>query len=196
MTTVRIESEELEALLAENRRLNQRVNELLVSNNQLLESRRAADRRAAVALFHRTAGIPVLETPTVPADERVRLRLRLIAEEFLELLDATFDDTNDNAGLENLHDQVADVVEGWWVRPSLPDVADALADLDYVIEGARLEFGIDGVPVFAEVQRANMAKFLNGGPAASQIRPDGKILKPVGWEPPDIVKVLMDQGWR
>jgi predicted HAD superfamily Cof-like phosphohydrolase len=63
-----------------------------------------------------------------------------------------------------------------------------MADLDYVVEGTRLEFGIDGEPIAAEVHRANMAK--TEGPVA----PDGKRLKPPGWTPPDIAGVLRKQG--
>jgi predicted HAD superfamily Cof-like phosphohydrolase len=71
----------------------------------------------------------------------------------------------------------------------LPEVADALADLDYVIEGTRLEFGIDGGPIADAVHAANMRKV--GGPT----RADGKILKPDEWEPPDIAGELKKQGW-
>jgi predicted HAD superfamily Cof-like phosphohydrolase len=71
----------------------------------------------------------------------------------------------------------------------LPAFADALADIDYVVEGARLEFGINGSPIADEVHRANMAKL--GGPK----RADGKHMKPEGWTPPDVAGELVKQGW-
>jgi predicted HAD superfamily Cof-like phosphohydrolase len=47
--------------------------------------------------------------------------------------------------------------------------------------------GIDLGPFFAEIHRTNMEKA--GGP----VRPsDGKILKPPGWKPPDIVGMLAE----
>ena len=70
----------------------------------------------------------------------------------------------------------------------LIEVADGLADLVYVICGMALEYGIPLDEVFAEVHRTNMAKV--GGP----LRDDGKILKPEGWEPPNIKAILMKDG--
>lgn len=64
------------------------------------------------------------------------------------------------------------------------ETADALADLIYVCIGAAVTLGIDLREVWNEVQRANMAK--EGGGR----REDGKIMKPVGWTPPDIEAAL------
>jgi predicted HAD superfamily Cof-like phosphohydrolase len=66
-------------------------------------------------------------------------------------------------------------------------VIDALCDLMYVINGTGVAFGIDLEPFFDEVHRANMTK--EGG----MVRSDGKILKPIGWQPPDIVGILKKQ---
>ena len=43
---------------------------------------------------------------------------------------------------------------------------DSLGDIDYVNEGARLEFGVNGEGIAAEIQAANMRKI--GGP----VRPE------------------------
>jgi predicted HAD superfamily Cof-like phosphohydrolase len=132
-------------------------------------------------------GQPVLDVPCVPSEARVRLRLRLIAEEFAELLEASVvlleSERND------LRWHLRRIVDECPVLPVLPDVVDALADLDYVIEGTRLEFGVDGEPVAKLVHEANMAKV--GG----AVRVDGKIQKPAGWAPPDVVGALRAQGW-
>lgn len=66
----------------------------------------------------------------------------------------------------------------------MEDTADALADLIYVCIGMAVTMGIDLREVWNEVQKANMAK--EGGGR----REDGKILKPVGWTPPDIAAAL------
>ena len=73
---------------------------------------------------------------------------------------------------------------------NLVELVDALADLDYVVEGTRIEFGINGKPIADAVHAANMAK-VGGG-----IRGDGKINKPEGWQPPDIAGELRKQGWE
>ena len=69
----------------------------------------------------------------------------------------------------------------------LPKIADGCADTIYVIIGLALEWGIDLAPVWDEVQRTNMAKL--NGPTG----PNGKQLKPEGWQPPDIRRLLRDQ---
>lgn len=69
----------------------------------------------------------------------------------------------------------------------LPAFADGLADLIYVTCRAALIWGIDLRPVWDEVHRANTAKL--GG----ERTPDGKILKPAGWRPPDVAGVLSRQ---
>ena len=88
-----------------------------------------------VAEFHRTFHAPVLDTPQLPAPARCELRVSLLAEELDELRDAIA-----------AHDLVA--------------VADALCDLQYVLSGAVLEFGLGNQfnALFAEVQRSNMSK--------------------------------------
>lgn len=70
---------------------------------------------------------------------------------------------------------------------SLADIAQELADLLYVTYGTAVSLGIDIRPVFAAVHAANMAK-VGGG-----TRPDGKVLKPPGWRPPDIESVIEAQ---
>ena len=88
-----------------------------------------------VAEFHRTFGAPILESPQIPSEERCRLRVNLIQEELNELSEAI---------------EAGDIVE----------IADALADLQYVLSGAVLEFGLKDRfdPLFDEVQRSNMSK--------------------------------------
>lgn len=137
--------------------------------------------------FHRAMDCPERETPGTIPIRRAKLRLKLIGEEFLELVDAMLGTEGD------LAESIADfrkTVDEADVRIDMVRMADALADLDYVIEGTRLEFGIDGDPIADAVHAANMAKL--GGPK----RTDGKILKPPGWKPPDVAAELRKQGWR
>ncbi|AQG79751.1 nucleoside triphosphate pyrophosphohydrolase family protein [Spirosoma montaniterrae] len=88
-----------------------------------------------VAEFHRTFHAPVLETPQIPSEARCQLRVSLLAEELDELRDAIAE---------------RDIVA----------VADALCDLQYVLSGAVLEFGLGHQfkALFDEVQRSNMSK--------------------------------------
>lgn len=140
-----------------------------------------------VEAFHRAMGQPVVDEPAIPEDARVRLRLRLIAEEFCELLEASID-MGDEAFAE-LRADLQYIIDLCPVAVDLPSVVDALADLDYVVEGTRLELGVNGSVIASVVHEANMAKV--GG----TMRPDGKIEKPADWTPPDIVGALRVQGW-
>jgi predicted HAD superfamily Cof-like phosphohydrolase len=88
-----------------------------------------------VAEFHKTFQAPILETPQIPSEQRCELRVSLLQEELDELSQAI---------------KVGDIVE----------IADALADLQYVLSGAVLEFGLGDkfVELFNEVHRSNMSK--------------------------------------
>ena len=88
-----------------------------------------------VAEFHKTFNAPILDRPTIPNAERCNLRISLLQEELNELKEAIADN---------------DLVE----------IADALCDLQYVLSGAVLEFGLGDkfVQLFDEVQRSNMSK--------------------------------------
>ena len=88
-----------------------------------------------VAAFHRTFKHPIVASPQLPAAARCELRVSLIAEELKELQEAI---------------AANDIVE----------VADALCDIQYVLAGAVLEFGLGDSfkALFDEVQRSNMSK--------------------------------------
>lgn len=85
--------------------------------------------------FHNTFLVPSETEPTIPSKERADLRVSLITEELKELQDAI----NNN-----------DLVE----------VLDALCDLQYVLSGTILEFGMQNIfeQSFNEVHRSNMTK--------------------------------------
>src|SRR6218665_2918596 len=95
----------------------------------------ALDCLNQVADFHRTFQHPILESPQIPSKQRCDLRISLIAEELKELEEAI---------------EEKDIV----------GVADALADIQYVLAGAILEFGLGDKfrALFDEVQRSNMSK--------------------------------------
>lgn len=156
-----------------------------------------SDIRKQVEEFHRAMGQPVLATPTVPDRDRLKLRLNLIAEEFEELLQAcgaaafAYADDDDEYFADAVRRGIRDGV--FREDVNLVAVADALADLDYVIEGMRLELGINGKPVADEVHRSNMSKL--GPDGKPVVREDGKVIKPETYSPPDIEGELKKQGW-
>jgi predicted HAD superfamily Cof-like phosphohydrolase len=73
-------------------------------------------------------------------------------------------------------------------KGDLVGIADALADIVYVIYGTALTYGIDLDSVLREVHRSNMSKL--GSDGKPLIREDGKVLKSGKHFPPDIASVL------
>ena len=145
-----------------------------------------------VAAFHRIFQHPVLSTPQVPPADRCKLRVSLIAEELEELRQAI---------------EHKDVVA----------IADALCDIQYVLSGAVLEFGLgeDFKELFEEVQRSNMSKACDTEEEAKQTvtfykqkkdtegyykkqdgkylvfrKSDNKTLKSINYSPADLESIL------
>lgn len=145
-----------------------------------------------VADFHETFKHPILAAPAIPSEDRCRLRVALIAEELKELEAAIRD---------------KDIVE----------VADALCDIQYVLSGAILEFGLADKfkALFEEVQRSNMSKACSSEAEAVRTvehyrqkdgtecyyrqegekwlvyrTSDNKTIKSVGYSPADLAQIL------
>src|SRR6266568_1197640 len=111
--------------------------------------------------FHHRFGEFIRSSPG-PVDEATRdLRIRLIREEMGEFEKAANDE-------------------------NLIKIADALADLLYVIYGTGISYGIDLEPIFREVHKSNMTK---GDPNVLRTT-NGKILKAKNWRPPDLQPIL------
>lgn len=160
-----------------------------------------------VRYFHKKFGHPVEHTPKVPDADQVKFRLKLIAEEFFELLAACeiwptwHNDGQDEVDAATL---VRNCIDKDFCDPvvvNLPEMVDAMCDLDWVVEGTRAVFGVLGAPVLAEVVRANMAKEpsqVAAKDAHHQSAEPGAIkpVKPPGWVPPDVRGELLKQGWR
>lgn len=145
----------------------------------------------AVSAFHTTFKHPILAQPTIPSKKRSDLRVSLIAEELKELQEAI--DNND-----------------------IVEVADALCDIQYVLAGAILEFGLADKfkALFDEVQRSNMSKACKTVEEAEQTvahytalnqasyyekegdlylvfrKEDNKTLKSVNYSPADLKTIL------
>lgn len=138
-----------------------------------------------VSSFHEKYDHPIRFGPAVPNAVEVRFRLALIVEKFCELLAASIQE-GPFEYLKSLRQKIQHQIKTGVIDIDLPAFIDALADLDYVIEGTRLVFGVDGAPIASEVHRANMAKIANGA---------HKPTKPADWTPPDIEGELRKQGW-
>lgn len=145
-----------------------------------------------VADFHRTFKHPIQSDPVIPSENRCQLRVALLSEELKEM---------EVAILEK------DIV----------GVADALCDIQYVLSGAILEFGLGGKfsALFEEVQRSNMSKACTSEDEAKKTvehykikdgtecyykqegdkwlvyrKSDNKTIKSIGYSPANLEKIL------
>ncbi len=100
------------------------------------------------------------QTTDVWNQEQFDLYVNLIEEEFKELKEAI---------------AAGDRVE----------ILDALEDIMVVTAGAMHSAGMDGEGGWKEVMRTNFAK-IDKDTGKVRKREDGKVLKPVGWTPPEL----------
>ncbi len=114
--------------------------------------------------FNEAFDIPKLETPNLGPKELIELRIKLLTEEVQEYAEAA---------------RSGDLVE----------VLDALADIGYILAGTIINHGMQDIydDAFNEVHRSNMSKLVDGKVIR---REDGKVLKPEGWQPPQLAQFL------
>ena len=114
--------------------------------------------------FNEAFKIPYLTEPGLSSEELIELRIKLLSEEVEEYAEAA---------------RAGDLVE----------VLDALADIAYILAGTIINHGMQEIydDAFSEVHRSNMAKLVDGKVIR---REDGKVMKPEGWQPPQLAKFL------
>ncbi len=116
--------------------------------------------------FHETYGLPVCDELDISDVKTNELRINLLAEELDELKEAL---------------SQGDMVE----------TLDALIDLQYVLDGAFLSFGMQNLKqvAFDEVHRSNMSKLgADGKPIRRET--DGKVLKGPNYFKPDLAQFI------
>ena len=118
----------------------------------------------ALLEFNDAFEIPKLESPGLSSKEMIELRIKLLREEVEEYAEAALS---------------GDLVE----------VLDALADIGYILAGTIINHGMQNIydDAFDEVHRSNMAKLVDGKVLR---RDDGKVMKPEGWQPPQLSQFL------
>ena len=116
--------------------------------------------------FHETYGLPVESEQTTGSEKTKELRINLLQEELDELKEA----------LKN---------------NDMQETLDALVDLQYVLDGAFLSFGMQGVKqaAFDEVHRSNMSKLGEDGKPIRR-ESDGKVMKGPNYFKPDLAQFI------
>lgn len=156
-----------------------------------------------VRRFHQVYGAPIAERPEIPSAEQRLLRVRLILEEAMEFAAASGYPLRVYVLNEEAADGKSDVVTLLEQATTamckdeavdLLEVADALGDLNVVVNGSALVWGIPIASIDAEVDASNMSKLMPDGTVKQ--REDGKVLKGPNYFKPDIADVLRMHGWE
>lgn len=132
-----------------------------------------------VGEFHEKFGLPVsngdLKTTRfwcLPmSDAEAKFRVQFLEEELQELRIALF-------------------------KGDLPGQVDALADLVWVALGTAHYLGAPFNEAWAEVRRANMEKERKATDPDKPYRNIGTVIKPIGWRPPEIERILREHNAR
>lgn len=122
--------------------------------------------------FHRKFEIPAFDPRNAvafPSVETFMYRKKFLEEELREFIDA-------------------------FAEGDLEKALDALVDLTYVTLGTAQYFNAPFHQLWMEVQRANMDKVRvtrENCPPEKQYRADeGLVMKPPGWRPPELAKII------
>lgn len=128
--------------------------------------------------FTRKAGQEIPLRPVMPSMEVRKLRVRLIAEELMELCEAY--------ALELLIGSNSIVIiEALDKHPDSVLAYDATLDILYVTVGNGVAMGTNLETGWNEVQRSNMSKFIDG-----HRREDGKWIKGPSYSPANLKAIL------
>lgn len=146
---------------------------------------RKTDHQLRVEEFMGKAGQHVPSRPYVPTLGVRRLRAGIILEESMEtILGLGFEarQAGPGGGFDLVEIQAPDIVE----------VVDGCADLRVVTTGTLSAFGVADMELQEVVDRNNLAKF---GPGSFRRESDGKWMKPPDHKPPDVMGLLIRNGY-
>ena len=115
--------------------------------------------------FHQKFDLPRPAKPELPPRDLFQFRKEFLIEEILELATA-------------------------YERGDVAEYADALVDLVYVAIGTAIVSGVPFDAVWRVVHEANMRKVRAKSAADSKRGSAHDVVKPPGWEPPDVEAVL------
>jgi predicted HAD superfamily Cof-like phosphohydrolase len=158
--------------------------------------------------------------PTFPEREIIELRLSLILEELTELAEACGSETLSKFGTslfkksEVIRNDVEQQREK--LKPKMVEVLDAFADLQYVLSGAIITFGLQNKidEAFEEVHESNLSKLCINAQEAEETqvqyqkkgvevdieatkgyfiikrKEDNKVLKSINYKPANLLPIL------
>lgn len=129
----------------------------------------------------------VPKKPTIPDENTRILRGRLLMEEVWEHIEglglSVFAEDGSEVFLNNLTFKNTK-------QPDLVEIIDGVGDIKVIVNGTANSCGVDLEEVDIAIYETNMAKFGPGG----YMREDGKWIKPLLWQAPNILEILEKQS--
>ena len=150
--------------------------------------------------FTSGAGQPTPEKPVLMSQDEVCFLGKMVLDEVMELFATVYPPADAKGKLCGFIDESKDIAQ----LPAddettlIAEQGDAIVDVYYYMLNAACKKGVNLSALFHIVHAANMAK---RDPATGQFlkRDDGKIIKPAGWQPPDVKaemqRQLSDGAW-
>lgn len=161
-----------------------------------------------VGEFHRKFGLRQTNDgdygPAPQDTELLTFRLNFLLEELTELMDAVgakfeveYGVTETDGDEEFSMDSIKIVMDEDALIVDDAQAFDALLDLVYVAHGTAHLLGYPWQIGWNAVQRANISKERAAADGSDSKRGSSfDVIKPAGWTPPPIDRILQDHGWR
>lgn len=114
---------------------------------------------------------------------------------FMEAADQTETGLHSNQAnlyVDLINEEFQELLHAYMAR-DIVEIADALADLKWVIEGLEHTLQLPQQEIWDEVARSNLSKISDNGKILK--REDGKVLKPESYSPPNLKEVLERCGY-
>lgn len=142
--------------------------------------------------FHQKFGHPAPDEISQPNEDTIKLRLNLILEEYIELVQAF--GKKDSMRIDTVvalleeADGFISNITSEDIDVDMVEVADALGDIKYVTDGSAAVCGLPFDAISTEIHRSNMSKL--GPDGQVMYREDGKIMKGPEYTKPNIALIL------
>ena len=161
----------------------------LVNRQQLIDLYADKNTSNARKVYNWTknTGSLIADKPQAMTREEVQFIINMATSELVELAQTVADDADDAIKMVQLGAHVDVSLD--YKKPEtelgiISEQADAAVDVMYYLYNTYAKKGVNLDSVFEKVHAANEAKRFNDG--TFHRRNDGKVLKPPGWQEPDI----------
>ena len=150
-----------------------------------------------VLKFTKAAGTNCSQVPTLIGRERGKFLIEMVMSELHEFVLTLDGIKSGEEGYEFMRECIGTDPHEYEKRSNLERIAeqgDAMVDAWVYMNNVAAEHGIDLSRIFTVVMDSNMAKIDPSTGMCNRRESDGKILKPEGWAPPDIVSEIYKQS--